>query len=137
MGGVIGGGHIFIQASKNGISRTINLPQSFWGKTEIAKYPKESKLFPTTYKAMYRAAKELGLAYRPNGYKNNLVTHAGRHRLAENMMNAGFADNVGDALNHRAKNSSAWYKKEVDLAKDRRRKRNIRRQQREQVGTNS
>jgi integrase len=130
LGNVLPNGSIVVHSKKHGRTHTIVLPKSSWKQEALARWPRDTPLFATTYKRMYHAARELHWFVRLPGYTKDIVLHLGRHSLANQLVAGGFGDNVSDCLNHNSLGAASWYKKEVDLKKDRERKRIQRRKNR-------
>jgi integrase len=123
VGDILANGSICVKSKKHGRTHVLSLPKSTWRVGVLTEWQKATPLFATSYPRMYRAAVELGWSVRIPGYSKKIVTHLGRHTLANQLMQSGFGSEVSDSLNHNSHGAAAWYKKEADLVKDRNRKR--------------
>ena len=120
---VMHGNTVFVKAKKGGVPRFFHLPQIITLKGLPVNFTSQSRLFPVSYKAVKRAFEQNNLVQLFDGYMNKRITHLGRHKLATSACEHGHGASVGELLGHKSKGASDWYKKEVDLERDRNRKR--------------
>jgi len=126
MANVLKDGSIALRAKKGGRGTRLMLPNHCLLPAALSTFPKDARLFPTNYHCCYRVARQLGLRVLLPGHERGTATHLGRHMLASDLMAHKLGDIVGDCLTHRSEQSQLWYKMEVDLKKDRDRKRLLR-----------
>lgn len=129
-------GSVIVKGRKGSNSRRILLPHNAWHNWAWRVENPLLPLFPTNYGKVYRAAERVGLRVKFKGYMRARVTHLGRHGVADMLSETGNSEAVQSCLGHKSANSGDWYKKQVDLEKDRNRKRRQREaQKRESANT--
>jgi len=119
-------GFVIVPAKKGSQARGFQLPLNVANVIRNSDGSKASRLFPVKYAWVRRALLENGVCVLLPGYLNKRVTHAGRHCIADSAIEAEEMALTGEILGHKTKGASQWYNKEIDLEKDRQRKRNQR-----------
>ena len=122
-GDILANGSVLIKGAKGSASKVIQLSVSCWKPQLLACTDPTLRVWSTNQKVVYRTLVSLGVGVLYPGYLRKRVTHLGRHLQAEQLQMAGLGDYVGDSLGHKSAKSADWYKKEVNLKKDRERKR--------------
>ena len=120
---IMNGATVFVHAKKNGVPRFFHLPNNIINEAVLMNLSKSSKLFPVSYASVKRAFEANNLFALFDGYCVRRITHLGRHMLASGAVASGHGADVGALLGHKSTKASEWYKKEVDLNKDKLRKR--------------
>lgn len=116
-------GLVIVPARKGSQARSFQLPLDVADVIRNSDGSRESKLFPVKYSWVRKALIDNGVGVLLPGYMNRRITHAGRHCIADSVIEAEENALTGEILGHRTKGAAQWYNKEVDLAKDRERKR--------------